>query len=583
VRLLAAKHKNICVVGDDDQSIYSFRGADVTNILHFEKDYDHVTTIRLEQNYRSTDIILTAANGVIANNSARKPKKLWTAKGGGEQITYYNGIDHYDEARYIANEISRRKRQSQGRLNYRDFAVLYRANAISRNLEGALREQGIPYRIFGGLRFYDRREIKDTIAYLRLVMFPGDDLSFERVINTPKRGIGMVTVDTVRYLAQQYQVTNMEICRDAADFPELSRAARRLRSFYEMIQDFQRVLEQDELDFSAYIEYVENESGLVQSILEEQEKGKSITVDRIENLKELLSEAQEFSDHFVRLAEFDNPEFWETDGSVEAAIALSANEAPPTLSELLNAFLEQTTLYSAMDMAEDDDTVSLMTIHSAKGLEFSVVFLTAVEEAIFPSRRSLAEPQGEEEERRLAYVAITRAKQKLYITSAQSRMLYGQTQCQPVSRFVNEIPETCIEAIGPRLSGSFGGQRGQSTATSWSERMGQLGGTTDSRGVQSSGTWRQRDGRQGISASPVHRGTNFLKQERSVQRQKTSGRESNGALPNYTRGMRVIHKRFGAGTIVKTEPIANDMLLMIRFDKGGEKPMLAKQAPLRNE
>ena len=407
-------------------------------------------------------------------------------------------------------------------------------------------------------------------------MFPGDDLSFERVINTPKRGIGTVTLDHIRYLAQSQGLTNIDICRDAADYPELSRAARRLRQFYDMLQDFHHHLEQDEMEFADYIEYIENESGLVESILEEQEKNSNVTVDRIENLKELLSDAQEFSDNFVRISEFDNPEFWETDGSVEAALALTANDAPPTLHELLNAFLEQTTLYSAMDMAEDDNTVSLMTIHSAKGLEFPIVFLAAAEESIFPSYRAISEPQGEEEERRLAYVAITRAEKKFYVTSAEYRMLYGRTQYQPVSRFVKEIPESCMEVMGAPLHSN-------ATAYGAAPHSGTSASSSSSSRDDKAGTsFRQK--KLGKQSPEVSRGTAFLKRSSGAQQQRSqSFGESVPYLCQFTKGMRVVHKRFGSGTIIKTEPIANDILLMIRFDKGGEKPMLAKQAPLRKE
>ena len=309
VHLLSRQHKNLCVVGDDDQSIYSFRGADLTNILNFEKDYKRCKVIKLEQNYRSTGTILDSANHVISNNRGRKSKKLWTGAGEGEAITFYCGNDQYEEGRYVAGEIMRRVRQSGGAVQFSDCAILYRANALSRNMEGALRERQIPYRIFGGLRFYDRREIRDVIAYLRLIVIPEDNLSFERIINVPKRGIGTASLEAIQEVSARESLPYLSVAKRAGEFSELSRVANRLVAFAEMIEDFTRVLEADEQSFEEFLEYVENESGLIESIREEQENGGNLTVDRIENLKELLSDAREFTANFVREGELDNPDF----------------------------------------------------------------------------------------------------------------------------------------------------------------------------------------------------------------------------------------------------------------------------------
>lgn len=582
IRLLGMRYQNVCVVGDDDQSIYAFRGADITNILNFEKDYPRCRTIRLEQNYRSTAMILDAANQVIANNKGRKSKKLWTRSEKGEAITYYCGYDQYDEARYVADEITRRIRQSGGRLSYRNFAILYRANAMSRNLEGSFRERAIPYRVFGGLRFYDRQEIKDVIAYLRLIMFPGDNLSLERVINRPRRGIGAATVETIRYLAEREGVSGMEICQNASRFPELSRSARKLPEFAALIGRLRAGLETPDLDFAGYIEFVEHESGLIQSVIEEKEKSKDITVDRIENLKELLSDAAEFESQYVRELLLDDRAFLDTDGSAEAAMVLAGQQVPAGVTELLNAFLEQSALYSEMDLEDSgDDYVRLMTIHAAKGLEFEVVFLVGAEETIFPSRRSVETPEGEEEERRLAYVAITRAERKLYVTSARSRMLYGQTQCLPVSRFVHEIPASCIEAIGGRLSDECSPSRVSGAARD--RRAGSApehpAGSVSGRGPQAGGT--AAAGCRSRTPAGLRQGMDYLKQSAG----RPAAQAASGAIlpESFRPGMRVRHPRFGSGSVIKTEPIANDLLLLVRFDKGMEKPMMARQSKLTPE
>ncbi len=581
VRLLAKKHKNICVVGDDDQSIYSFRGADLSNILEFEKDYKRCKIIKLEQNYRSTGVILQSANQVIAHNRGRKRKKLWTGSERGEAVTFYRGNDQYDEGRFVADEINRRVRRDKTGLSYRDIAVLYRNNALSRSMEGAFRERGIPYRVFGGMRFYDRREIKDVIAYLRLILMPDDNLSFERVINVPKRGIGTVTVEAIRALSASENVSCLEICRQAHQFSQISRAARKLIAFAEMIDGLAACLSKNELSFEDFLEYVENESGLIQSIIEEQESGKDLTVDRIENLKELLSDAKEFTENYVRESALDDEAFWDTDGSAMAAAALA--EEPPTLVELLTAFLEQSALYSEMDLeGQGDDYVRLMTIHSAKGLEFKVVFLIAAEETIFPNRRATDTPEGEEEERRLAYVAITRARDKLYVTTARSRMLYGQTQYLPVSRFVKEIPTETLEEIGGSVQGdaaAYGTARSAGVERrEGSERKGYAaGGSFGVVGRSASGTARG-------SAKERNKGLSYIRQTDKTMRDTAPTSDDRYLKPSQlVDGMLVRHNRFGVGKLLSNEKVAGDAVVVVRFDKGVKKTLLLRQARLTKE
>ncbi|MDD2213284.1 MAG: UvrD-helicase domain-containing protein, partial [Oscillospiraceae bacterium] len=402
VRFLAAVHHNLCVVGDDDQSIYSFRGADIQNILDFEKDYPDARVIKLEQNYRSTKMVLGAANAVIKHNQDRKAKHLWTAQDQGEAITLFHAADHMEEARYIAEEISRRVKKKD--CGFGDFAVLYRANALSRSIESGLREYGIPYRIYGGLRFYDRKEIKDVLAYLRLVALPKDDLSFERVINTPRRGIGEVTLSHLRELALSQGMSLLDVAAEADHYSELGRVAARLQTFAGLIFKLRRRLAAEDMSLADFVEYVQNESGLMQDILEQQEKGKDLTVDRIENLKELLTDAQEFTNTYLppeAEQAVQQAGDWLLSGAAEDEAELMGLDRPDpaatetaapqlTLSEYMDAFLERASLYSSMDLDESgQDFVRLMTIHAAKGLEYKVVFLACAEEGIFPGYRSI--------------------------------------------------------------------------------------------------------------------------------------------------------------------------------------------------
>lgn len=412
VRLLAQGHQNICVVGDDDQSIYGWRGADIRNILEFERDYDDVHVIKLEQNYRSTQIILDAANYLIKNNIERKRKKLWSEKKEGELIKIQLAETEVDEAEFVANTISTMVRT--GERSYKDFAVLYRANAQARPVEDALNRAQIPYNIYGGTKFYERKEIKDMVAYLRVIQNPQDDISLKRIINVPRRGIGLRTIEKIEDRASLKEESLYSVLIDIDGNSDISRKAKAsINGFVDIMSTF-RSLKQI-YPASKMIEKVMDITGY----LDELEKDKSEeSQDRIENLKEFISVAMEFE---------------------------SKNE-----DTSLEAFLTNVALTSELNEEEEHaDRVSLMTIHSAKGLEFPVVFLTGMEEKLFPIARAIASMQDTqiEEERRLCYVGITRAKEELFMTMTGKRTLYGRTNHSVASRFIEELPDDCVERL----------------------------------------------------------------------------------------------------------------------------------------
>ncbi|NLM03675.1 MAG: DNA helicase PcrA [Clostridiales bacterium] len=405
VSMLAHEHENLCVVGDDDQSIYSWRGADIQNILGFEKDFPNATAIKLERNYRSTQNILEAANKVVGNNEKRKEKKLWTNNDMGDIIQYYRADNEYDEASYIAASI--KKSIAEENRKYADFAVLYRTNAQSRVLEEEFMKSGIPYKIVAGTRFYDRKEIKDIIAYLITIENPVDDLSVKRIINTPKRGIGAKTIEKIEEYAENMNSSFFEGLLDIKKVPGISaRAANQIQSFTDLMMDLRE--NRMEMTLTEIVETIYDETGYFKSLEDEN------TVEansRIENLREFISLTKDFD----------------------------KNSEIKTLEE----FLARTSLESSLDQLEEDNAVLLMTLHSAKGLEFPVVFMPGMEEGIFPSYMSIQE-NNEEEERRLCYVGITRAREKLYMSHATMRTLYGRTSCNSVSRFLEEIPDNLI-------------------------------------------------------------------------------------------------------------------------------------------
>ncbi|MBO4748097.1 MAG: UvrD-helicase domain-containing protein [Clostridiales bacterium] len=539
IQLLAKRYRNLCVVGDDDQSIYSFRGADLRNILDFEKDFKDAKVIKLEENYRSTATILNAANGVIAHNKKRKMKVLRTSGEDGDPITFLLADHHGIEAYYCAESIKRDA--ESGLFPYSDVAILYRMNALSRTIETALREKGIPYRVYGGLRFYDRKEIKDVLAYLRLIYSDADNYAWERIINVPKRGIGDTTVAKVLAISEREGMPALTVCEKSSMFPELGRAAEKLFEFYLLIENLRRVLADNEASFSEFIEYVQDKTGLVNEIIEQREK-KDEMVDRVENLKELLSEAVEFEARRkkeVETALLSNSE----EEKAQDPYLENEPDFGLDLTGILGAYLQNAALYSEGDNADDsEDYVRLMSIHSAKGLEFGAVYVVGVDETIFPSSRSVNDGDVEEE-RRLMYVALTRAKRKLTVISARSRMLFGQTQNLSPSRFVKEIPPQYMRAIANK------------------------------RKEQPKEAVNPRYGREPQKEKPAYIPTYQANKPQPV-------RNSDFTPETIKKGMQVVHPRFGEGIVVSCEQVAGDALVCVDFD-GMRKNMLLNKSGLK--
>ncbi|MBQ0011380.1 MAG: UvrD-helicase domain-containing protein [Clostridiales bacterium] len=562
IQLLAKRYRNLCVVGDDDQSIYSFRGADLRNILDFEKDFRDTEIIKLEENYRSTETILKAANAVIAHNKKRKDKALRTNGEKGEKITFLWADHHGIESYYCAERIKREA--ESGAVPYREVAILYRMNSLSRTIESALREKGVPYRVYGGMRFYDRKEIKDVLAYLRLIYADEDNYAFERIINVPKRGIGDATVERILAIAESEHTTALDVCRKAVQHPELSRAASKLYDFAVLIEEMRRVMRENQASFSEFIEYVQDKSGMVNEIVEQQEK-KGEMVDRVENLKELLSEAVEFETR--RKAEIEQSmNLPEAVDPKEAELLADEPNFGSDLTGILGAYLQNAALYSEGDNQDDsEEYVRLMTIHSAKGLEFTSVYLVGVDETIFPSARSVDSDEVEEE-RRLMYVAITRAKRKLTIISARSRMLFGKTTNLQPSRFLKEIPREYLNPIANK--------RQEAPKETMNPRYAREGGYRDSSGYDRSGSVVSYGGSasQGAPAEKPYIPV--------FQKKQPAASTSDFTPDSISKGMRVTHPRFGDGIVVSCEKVAGDALVCVDFD-GMKKNMLLNKSGLK--
>lgn len=516
--LLADKYKNICVVGDDDQSIYRFRGATIENILSFENHYKGAKVIRLEENYRSTQNILDGANAVISHNKNRKGKTLFTRSGSGDKIVYKTVMSESEESQYIIDEIV--KNVNNG-MKYSDHAILYRMNAQSRNLEVMLTKSGISHRIIGGHRFFDRKEIKDIVSYLAVINNPSDNVRLQRIINVPKRAIGDTMFANVLEIGAGLGMSAFEVCERADEFQKTSRSASKLMNFTKMIRDFQECIEngmglndllQEVLDVTKYLDYLQEEPETYE--------------DRVNNIKELSS-------MFIKYEEESE----------------DAN---------LSEFLEDVALISDIDSYnEDEDAVVLMTLHSAKGLEFPVVFIPGMEEGIIPGNQSMFSEEDLEEERRLAYVGITRAKKKLYLISSQQRMLYGQTSRNMPSRFLREIPSSVIDdqSVVARRSTGFTTPRTAYANVSRNE----LGHSSHNK----IGSYTQ-------SSSSAHK----------------FGQAGNAAQKNnidFKVGDTVCHKSFGTGTVLTVTPMGGDMLLEVAFDKAGTKKMMANYARLEKK
>lgn len=503
-RLLADKHRNICVVGDADQSIYGWRGADIRNILDFEEDYPDAKVVKLEQNYRSTQVILDAANAVIEHNSDRRPKQLWTDNNSGEKITYYLAHDERDESNYIANMII--KLNTVYNTPYGDMAALYRTNAQSRVIEEAFMKNAIPYTIVGGLKFYDRKEIKDILAYLRVIFNPADTISLLRIINVPRRGIGDTTIGRLIEHADKNGMTLFDVVSNPELVPGLTaRAIKPLESLATLI--FTLMAEAESLPVVELVEKIMNDSGYIAELEKDQTPQDEA---RLENLRELLSVAKEF-------AESDE-------------------------ENTLDNFLNHVSLVSDTDSADiEDDRVTLMTLHSAKGLEFPVVFMAGMEEGIFPHSRTLLNDAEIEEERRICYVGITRARRKLYLSNARMRTIYGKTNMFPPSRFLEEIPEDVVEkTVNQHNRNSFG----------------------SARPVVETNTRRYIDT---IPAASTTQKLTVPKPDANIQ---------------WRPGDKARHNKWGIGTVVEVRGSGDNQELKIAFPGQGIKSLAIKFAPL---
>ncbi|MBE7011129.1 MAG: ATP-dependent DNA helicase PcrA [Ruminococcaceae bacterium] len=496
ISLLAEKHKNLCVVGDDDQSIYKFRGADISNILGFENEFAKAKIIKLEENYRSTGNVLSAANEVIKNNKGRRGKELWTKNETGDKIIVYKADDERGEAKFVTDKISA---LTDNGASFNDIVILYRMNAQSRVIEDALLHGAIPYRVLGGLRFYDRKEIKDLTSYLRLVQNFGDNVALKRIINEPKRGIGDTTIDKIESIARENGKSMYEICQSVSEYDELSKAKNKIFGFTEIIESLRKTLE-SENSLEKFVGEVIAKSGLI-SALELEKTVENQT--RIENIKEFMS--------MVVDAVKNNPE------------------------TTLETLLEDISLVADIDNYDESaETVTLMTLHSAKGLEFPNVFLVGMEEGIFPGMRSMESEEELEEERRLCYVGITRAKKRLFITNARCRTLFGSTRYETQSRFIEEIPDELVERQFPKKakSASFG---------------------FDIKGTSNRPTFDRASATLG----------------------QTQEKPKNVSIASYSEGDKVIHTAFGNGVVKSAKPMGADLFLVIEFEGVGEKKLLA--------
>ena len=503
VSMLAQKYGNICVVGDDDQSIYKFRGATIENILSFEKTFSGARVIRLEQNYRSTQNILDAANGVISNNTIRKGKTLWTENPKGEKINIHTCDSERDEAAFVTKTIM--DGVANGR-KYSDFAILYRTNAQSNAIEQSLSRSGIPHRIIGGHRFYDREEIRDMVAYLQVINNPHDDIRLSRIINVPKRSIGARTVAVAAEIASGLGESIYTVIKDADAYPQLSRAASKLREFVRLIDGLIEAEASGDYSLAELYNLIIEHTGYENYLRVEKENADV----RIENIEELSSNIIKFEEDYGDEADLSN-------------------------------FLEEISLMTDIDNYDADaDTCVMMTLHSAKGLEFPVVFITGMEDGLFPSNASISNPEEINEERRLAYVGITRAKEKLYLTKTKYRMLFGSTTYNKDSRFLGEIPSELVERTGEgrlRTSSAF-----SSSGTGGKISVGVGKGAKPMAGVPRAGAYQPPAAKSGVT---------------------------------YKVGDVVLHKLFGKGMIMTAEKMGNDTLLEIAFDKAGTKKLMA--------
>ena len=537
VTMLASKNGNITVVGDNDQGIYSFRGADISNILNFERDFPGTKIIKLEQNYRCTGNILKAANAVIKNNEVTYKKELWTENEVGNLPAVYSAKNEYDEGTYIAQQIEHLRREEY--YKYSDFAILYRMNTQSRAIEEILRRESIPYKIIGGLKVYERKEITDIISYLRLIQNPSDNLSLKRIINEPKRGIGKTSLDKIEELSINSGVPMYEIIKNAEQYG-LNRVFLNSREFVNAIEELRA--KKEDIKISDLIKETLKKSGYTQAL----ENENTIEAEnRIENLDEFLTVAIEFEDESA-----DNK---------------------------LSDFLEGITLSSDIDnMEEAEETVTLMTLHSAKGLEFPVVFLVGMEEGIFPGYKSIGEPKELEEERRLCYVGITRAKEHLFLTCSKQRTIFGSTSCNQVSRFLREIPSDLLDGYDDAL-----GEKQENNSNIFGDsKYSWTYGSKDNGNIKTYKIDKNEPKVAAASSSTNSNGFMFRTAESFLNNLTKKSSGANVDLSKYKEGVRIYHKKFGEGVISNVEPEGDDLKVDIQFDKVGHKRLMAKFANL---
>ncbi len=570
IRLLAAKHRNLCVVGDDDQSIYKFRGANIRNILDFEKVYPDAFVVRLEQNYRSTQTVLDAANAVIKNNTRRKEKALWTDQGEGARIGFRQFETAYEEAEYIAGDVARKKRK--GQFSYGECAVLYRTNAQARLLEERFIMEGVPYDVVGGTNFYSRREIKDVLAYLKTIDNGRDDVAVKRIINVPRRGIGAATIVRVQEYADERNISFFDALTEADRIMTIGRSASKLKPFVTMIQSFR-----SKQEFYSLEELVKDVLDLTGYLKELEESDEEDAADRVENIEELVSKV----------------------------VAYEQESDEPTLS----GFLEEVALVADIDRVDGDgDRVLLMTLHSAKGLEFGHVYLAGMEDGVFPGYMTITsdDPMEIEEERRLAYVGITRAKEELTLTCAKQRMIRGETQYNPVSRFVREIPPMLLDgtpaSVKKRMDEVYEEDSQERSllrtkpygaANSYAEPVKPYGAAAKPYAepvkpyAAAPGAYTERKKayavpkKRGTGKTPVTVGGNPFGSGNISSGQAGAAAPAASGRIGYGEGDRVRHARYGEGTVLKIEPGPRDSQVTVVFDEAGQKIMYAGFAKLQ--
>ncbi len=617
IELLSGAHHNICVVGDDDQSIYSFRGADMENILSFEHSFPNCKVIKLEQNYRSSQNILTAANHLISKNKKRKAKALWTDAGDGELIEYRQCADQYGEGDFIAREIDKLK--SSG-VKYSDISILYRNNALTRHVEKALTQRGIPFAIYGGLRFLDRKEIKDLLAYLNLIVDPQNNISFNRVINIPRRGIGQKSIDEIDRIARHYGKSYLEVAYHASSFDSLSRNSAKLENFAKLILNFRKRLFSDSDNLAEFVSLVQEKTGLIDWYLDEK-NSKSIeeSNNRIENLREFLSDTLEFienaSEEILPSFTDEELEFIQDEGekqrlykqkefinSINNDLASADGKAKEDSKEtkdnlkglktsknfiLLCSYLEHASLATSNDKDKPEiEKVSLSTVHSAKGLEYEYVFLIGFEEEIFPSAQSLNIENGIEEERRLAYVAITRAKKKLYICSTEQRLLYGRTSHCMVSRFLSEIPDEVVNYTGTKVF-RFNDKKDIFSKSPFDTDFSTSYGTSYFSSSRGDLSYKKKEADAYLLSKSKSLDSGNLEKElkRAISTGKAIHKIDDSAI-NYistkdvVKGLKVRHARYGVGEIIDSDKVANDIVVTVKFSVGAKRLVL-KNAKLQ--